>query len=116
MQIPLPGLPIPESQLGVPLLVRGELVGVLCLESEVPYRFHEEDKASIELLGNYLAIAIQNMQMQERCGAIPWTPTTSAAPPRPAAAPGVTTARQSGRARASCTTPPTSASSWTAST
>ena len=64
--IPLPGLPNPESQLGVPLLVRGELVGVLCLESEVPYRFHEEDKASIELLGSYLAIAIQNMQLQER--------------------------------------------------
>jgi len=65
-QSPLPGLANPESQLGVPLLVRGELVGVLCLESEVPYRFHEEDKASIELLGSYLAIAIQNMQWQER--------------------------------------------------
>jgi hypothetical protein len=50
----------------VPLLVRGELVGVLCLESEVPYRFHEDDKATIELLGSYLAIAIQNMQMQEQ--------------------------------------------------
>ena len=65
-RIALPGLPNPESQLGIPLLVRGELVGVLCLESEVPYRFHEEDKASIELLGSYLAIAIQNMQWQER--------------------------------------------------
>ena len=65
-KIPMPGLANPESQLGVPLLVRGELVGVLCLESEVPYRFHEEDKASIELLGSYLAIAIQNMQLQER--------------------------------------------------
>ncbi len=65
-QIPVPGLSNPESQLGVPLMVRGELVGVLCLESEVPYRFHEEDKASIELLGGYLAIAIQNMQWQER--------------------------------------------------
>ncbi len=64
-QIPLPGLANPESQLGVPLLVRGELVGVLCLESDTPYRFHEEDKASIELLGNYLAIAIQNVQLQE---------------------------------------------------
>jgi hypothetical protein len=66
LRIPLPGLPNPESQLGVPLLVRNELVGVLCLESEVPYRFHEEDKASIEVLGNYLAIAMQNMQLQER--------------------------------------------------
>lgn len=65
-QITVPSLPNPESQLGVPLLVRGELVGVLCLESEVPYRFHEQDKASIELLGSYLAIAIQNMQWQER--------------------------------------------------
>jgi hypothetical protein len=65
-RIPMPGLANPESQLGVPLLLRGELVGVLCLESEVPYRFHEEDKASIELLGNYLAIAVQNMQLQER--------------------------------------------------
>jgi hypothetical protein len=64
--IALPGLANPESQLGVPLLVRGDLVGVLCLESEVPYRFHEEDKASIELLGSYLAIAIQHMQWEER--------------------------------------------------
>ncbi len=64
--IRVPSLDNPESQLGVPLLVRGELVGVLCLESEVPYRFHEEDKASVELLGSYLAIAIQNMQWQER--------------------------------------------------
>jgi adenylate cyclase len=64
--IPVPGLANPESQLGVPLLVRGELVGVICLESAVRYRFHEEDKASIELLGSYLAIAIQNAQLQER--------------------------------------------------
>jgi hypothetical protein len=66
LRIPLPGLANPESQLGIPLLVRGELVAVLCLESEMPYRFHEDDKVSIELLGNYLAIAIQNMQLHER--------------------------------------------------
>lgn len=64
-RIPLPGLANPESQLGVPLLVRGELVGVLCIESETPYRFHEEDRATIELLGSYLAIAIQNAMLQE---------------------------------------------------
>ena len=76
-RIPLPGLPRPESQLGVPLLVRGELVGVLCIESEVPYRFHEQDKASIELLGSYLAIAIQNMLLQERNAEAVAEPATS---------------------------------------
>jgi hypothetical protein len=68
-RVPLPGLPNPESQLGIPLLVRGELVGVLCIESETPYRFHEDDKTSIELLGSFLAIAIQHMQLQERADA-----------------------------------------------
>jgi adenylate cyclase len=91
-RVPLPGLPNPESQLGVPLLVRGELVGVLCLESEIPYRFHEEDKATIELLGSYLAIAIQNMQWQERSAdagaetAPAADETVAAAPSRPEAA------------------------------
>jgi adenylate cyclase len=61
----LPGLDNPSSQLGVPLVVRGELVGVLCIESETPYRFHEEDKNTIEMLGASLAIAIQNMQLKE---------------------------------------------------
>ena len=64
-RVPLPGLENPSSQLGVPLTVRGELIGVLCIESETPYRFHEEDKTSIELLGSYLAVAIQNMQLQD---------------------------------------------------
>jgi GAF domain-containing protein len=81
-QIPLPGLANPESQLGVPLLVRGELVGVLCIESEMPYRFHEEDKTTIELVGSYLAIAIQNMQLRERSEGSP----DSAVPPAPKAA------------------------------
>jgi hypothetical protein len=69
-RIDLPGLAAPDSQLGVPLLNRGELVGVLCIESEQPYRFHEEDKQSIELLGSYLAIAIHDMTMQERADAM----------------------------------------------
>jgi adenylate cyclase len=64
-QVPLPGLENPESQLGVPLVVRDELIGVLCIESETPYRFHEDDKATIEMLGSHLAIAIRNMQLQE---------------------------------------------------
>ena len=85
-----------------------------CLESEVPYRFHEEDKASIELLGSYLAIAIQNMQLQERSAdrrrrAGGRTRRRAARPPPPAAA-------HARPRRESSTTPPTSASWSTAST
>jgi hypothetical protein len=95
-RIPLPGLRSPASQLGVPLLARGELVGVLVLESETPYRFHEEDRVTIELLGSYLALAIQNAVLQERADT-PLEPrgpgggaprqTPAAASPEPAAAP-----------------------------
>lgn len=65
-RIPLPGLPNPETQLGIPLLVRDELVGVLCIETERTYRFHEEDRQYLEVLGGYLAIAIQNALLRSR--------------------------------------------------
>lgn len=67
-RIPLPGLASPETQLGIPLLVRDELIGVLCIETDSTYRFHEEDRAYLEVLGGYLAIAIQNVMLQERAG------------------------------------------------
>ena len=79
-QVPLPGLENPESQLGVPLLVRGELIGVLCIESETPYRFHEDDKTTIEMLGSHLAIAIQNMQLREKEDAMQPSRVAPAAP------------------------------------
>ncbi len=88
-EIPMPGLPQPESQLGVPLLVRGDLVGVVCIESEVPYRFHEDDKTSIELLGSYLAIAIQHMQLHERADAAASATMAEAVQAQPKAAAAV---------------------------
>jgi len=81
----LPGLENPSSQLGVPLVVRGELIGVLCIESETPYRFHEEDKNTIAMLGASLAIAIQNMQLKEASeepAARAATPAAAPAPPK----------------------------------
>jgi hypothetical protein len=87
-RVPLPGLENPESQLGVPLVVRGELIGVLCIESEAPYRFHEEDKTTIELLGSHLAVAIQNMQLRETEEAMAAPKAEPAPPPPPPARPG----------------------------
>lgn len=80
-RVAMPGLPNPASQLGVPLVVRGDLVGVLVIESAAPYRFHEEDKTTIELLGAYLAIAIQNMQLLEAAEAAAEAETPAQASP-----------------------------------
>jgi adenylate cyclase len=80
-RIPLPGLAHPESQLGIPLIVRDELIGVLCIEADRTYRFHEQDRAYVEVLGGYLAIAIQNALLRERAD------EDEAVPPRPSPAP-----------------------------
>ena len=77
----------------MPLVARGDLVGVLVLESETPYRFHEEDQATIELLGSYLALAIQNAMLREaepesrrrRSAAKPAAAATCRPPARPGA-------------------------------
>jgi len=84
--IPLPGLASPDSQLGIPLLVRDALIGVLCIESDSAYRFHEEDKAYLEVLGGYLAIAIQNTLLRERSEEAEDAEAGPHAPPAPAAA------------------------------
>jgi adenylate cyclase len=86
-RIPLPGLANPESQLGIPLLVQGELVGVLCIESDEPYRLHEEDRAYLEVLGGYLAIAIQNALLRERSEESEEPLPARHRPPAPAAPP-----------------------------
>jgi hypothetical protein len=87
-RIPLPGLANPDSQLGVPLLVRDELVGVLCIEADRSYRFHEEDRAYLEVLGGYLAIAIQNALLRERTEEGEPLPERPRPEPAPGTAPG----------------------------
>lgn len=81
-RIALPGLAEPSSQLGIPLVVRDELIGVLCIESDRSYRFHEEDRAYLEVLGGYLAIAIQNALLRERAEEAEPPSAPSAPPPR----------------------------------
>lgn len=82
-RIPLPGLPNPGSQLGIPLLVHDELTGVLCIESNDSYRFHEEDRTYLEVLGGYVALAIQNALLKERSeegDPLPLEPTPGSEP------------------------------------
>lgn len=60
--IPYPGLPEPRSQLAVPLLSMGRLLGVLFVESEQDMRFCHEDEDALVALAAPLAGAIDLMQ------------------------------------------------------
>ena len=49
-EIPLPGLAAAESQLAVPAMVLGQLVGVLAIESDAHMAFDEDDEALLSVV------------------------------------------------------------------
>ncbi len=57
-EIPFPGLPEPGSQMAVPLLAMGRLLGVLYLESPLEQHFGHDDEDAVALLAGQLALAI----------------------------------------------------------
>lgn len=57
-EIPLPGLADAKSQLAIPLEARGEVLGVLCLQSDAAGRFLARDEARVQLLARHLAVSM----------------------------------------------------------
>ncbi len=57
-EIALPGLPEVRSQLVVPLLALNELLGVLCLQSEIPGRFLLDDERVVQIAARHLAASM----------------------------------------------------------
>ena len=67
LEIPLPGLPDAESQVAVPAMVLGQLVGVLAIESEQPRsRSTPIDEALLSVVASMVASAIEIDRAQER--------------------------------------------------
>lgn len=83
-EIPFPGLPQPHSQLAVPLVAGGRLVGVLHVESPEPRRFGYDDEDALVALGAMLAGAVLALQQAADCQADE-ARATPAAPPQPGA-------------------------------
>jgi adenylate cyclase len=65
-EIPLPGLAAAESQLAVPAMVLGQLVGVLAVESDQSMAFHEDDEALLSVVAGMVASAIEIDWAHER--------------------------------------------------
>ncbi len=65
-EIPLPGLVAAESQLAVPAMVLGQLVGVLAVESDVPMAFNDDDEALLTVIAGMVASAIEIDWAHER--------------------------------------------------
>ena len=62
--IPFPGLADPRSQLAVPILASGELLGVLYVESPEDLRFSYDDEDALVALSGQLGIAMRLIQQQ----------------------------------------------------
>jgi hypothetical protein len=65
-EIPTPGLPNAESQIAVPLLALGQVLGVLVVEATIQVAFDERDEALLTVVASVVASAIDAEQSRER--------------------------------------------------
>ncbi|NUN60037.1 MAG: GAF domain-containing protein [Burkholderiaceae bacterium] len=87
MDIPYPGLPEPHSQLAVPMVAAGRVLGVLFVESPQDLAFDFEDEDTLVTLAGHLGAAIDLLQAtpESADGATPGAtlaPAVSGAPVR----------------------------------
>ncbi len=58
-----PDLPATRSEMALPLKVRGEVIGVLDVQSEEPAAFTDEDVAVLQTMADQIALAIENARL-----------------------------------------------------
>jgi GAF domain-containing protein/CheY-like chemotaxis protein len=62
---PNPYLPLTRSELALPLIVKGRIVGALDVQSNQPNAFGEEDLQALETLAAQISVAIDNSALYE---------------------------------------------------
>ncbi len=80
-EVPVPGLAGADSQVAVPAMVLGQLVGVLVVESTEPVAFDETDEALLTVVAGIIAGAVEIDFAQERAEAAEPSTTSTARPP-----------------------------------
>jgi hypothetical protein len=61
-EIPVPGLPHLESQIVAPLVAQGELLGILCIQSDELGRFLVDDERVMQIVGRHLAASMATLR------------------------------------------------------
>ncbi len=61
-----PYLPYTRSELALPLVARGEVLGAMTIQSDKPNAFDEEDIRTLQTLANSIALALSNVLMVQR--------------------------------------------------
>jgi len=64
--LPNPLLPLTQSEMAVPLVVGGELIGVLDVQSDERNRFDDEDVKIKTILADQVAVAVRNAEAFDR--------------------------------------------------
>ncbi|MET0459319.1 MAG: GAF domain-containing protein, partial [Ilumatobacteraceae bacterium] len=64
-EVPMAGLPHAESRLAVPAMARGELIGVLAVDSGYPVAFNDTDQQVLSVVATALASAVAHMRALE---------------------------------------------------
>lgn len=62
---PNPYLPLTRSEMALPLIIKGRVVGALDVQSNQPNAFNEEDVRALTTLAGQIAVAIDNANLYE---------------------------------------------------
>ncbi len=89
--IPYPGLLQPQSQMAVPILSAGRLLGVVFVESPQELRFTFEDEDALVTVAGHLGAAIDLLRLDQE---VISEATVSEAPPSSSAGPGLVQVRR----------------------
>lgn len=63
---PVNSLPETKSELAVPLIIRGSVIGVLDVQNNVTSAFDEEDLLTLQVLAEQISVAVENAQLYEK--------------------------------------------------
>jgi GAF domain-containing protein len=63
---PIEEMPDTRSELNVPIVVRGRVIGVLDVQGDEPFAYSQEDVALVQSLANQAGVAIENARLFEQ--------------------------------------------------